>query len=118
MKRLIQILSISLLSVCCIEVYAQQSWALAVLDKGNDKPIIMEYHSVAETVENGMEYYRIFDDRYRFRNEAYNPVKLQYGYRWADKQMYVYDFESHKETLAFDFNFRVSNLMYPFLCNK
>ena len=114
MKRLIQILSISLLSVCCIEVYAQQSWALAVLDKGNDKPIIMEYHSVAETVENGMEYYRIFDDRYRFRNEAYNPVKLQYGYRWADKQMFVYDFERQKETLAFDFNLAVGDYFTTF----
>ena len=95
-------------------MYAQQKWALAVWEKGMDKPTIMEYHSVAETVENGMEYYRIFDDSNRFRNEAYNPVKLQYGYRWTDKQMFVYDFERQKETLAFDFNLAVGDYFTTF----
>ena len=103
------IVYIILLSAGISPMYAQQNWALAVWKKGNDKPTIMEYHSVAETAENGIEYYRIFDDSFRFRHEAYNPVKLQYGYRWADKQMFVYDFESHKETLAFDFNLAVDD---------
>lgn len=93
-----------LLSLISFEMNAQHHWAMAVLEKGKDKPVIMEYHSVAETAENGKEYHRIFDDGYRFRNETYNPVKLQYGYRWADRQMYIYDFENAKETLAFDFN--------------
>ena len=109
MKRLIQILSIVLLSASSIEMNAQQNWALAVWEKGKDKPAIKEYHSVIETAENGMEYFHIFDDSYRFRNEAYNPVELQYGYRWADKQLFVYDFDSHKETLAFDFNLAVDD---------
>ena len=90
-------------------MYAQQNWALTVWKKGKEKPTILEFHSVAETVESAMEYYRIFDDSYRFRNGAYNPVKLQYGYRWADKRMFVYDFESKKETLAFDFNLAVGD---------
>ncbi len=93
-----------LLSLSSFELNAQHYWAIAVLEEGEEKPTIMEYHSVAETAENGMEYYRIFDNSYRFRKETYNPVKLQYGYRWADKQMYIYDFENDKETLAFDFN--------------
>ena len=83
---------------------AQQDWALAVWERGNEKPAVMEYHSVAETAGNGIEYYRIYDDGYIFRHEAYNPVKLQYGYRWADNSLYVYDFENRKETLAFDFS--------------
>lgn len=103
------IVLVILLSAWLSPMYAQQNWALAVWEKGEDKPTIMEYHSAAETVENGIEYYRIFDDSYRFRNEAYNPVKLQYGYRWADNQMFVYDFESKKEILAFDFNLAVGD---------
>ena len=103
------IVYVILLSAGLSPMYAQQNWALAVWEKGNDKPTIMEYHSVVETVEDGMEYYRIFDDSYRFRNEAYNPVKLQYGYRWGDKQLFVYDFESQQETLAFDFNLAIGD---------
>ena len=93
-----------LLSLSSFELNAQHHWALAILQKGKEKPTIMEYHSVIETAENGIEYHRIFDDGYRFRNETYNPIKLQYGYRWADKQMYIYDYNNHKESLAFDFN--------------
>lgn len=93
-----------LLSLSSFELYAQHHWAIAVLENGKEKPTIMEYHSVTEKAKNGIEYHRIFDDGYRFRNEAYNPIKLQYGYRWADKQMYIYDFENNEETLAFDFN--------------
>lgn len=108
-KHFIIIVYVILLSAGLSPMYAQQYWSLAVWEKGNDKPTIMEYHSVAETAENSVEYYRIFDDSYRFRNEANNPVKLRYGYRWADKRMFVYDFESHKETLAFDFNLSVGD---------
>ncbi len=77
---------------------------MAVIENGQEKPTIMEYHSIIETAENGIEYHRIFDDSYLFRKEAYNPVKLQYGYRWADKQMFIYDYDNQKETLAFDLN--------------
>ncbi len=84
---------------------AQQYWAMAVLEKGKESPTILEYHSYVETLENGTEYYRIYD--HSFRNGQYNHVKLQYGYRLADKQILVYDFESQEETLAFDFNLAV-----------
>jgi hypothetical protein len=96
-----------LLSLSSFELHAQHHWAIAVLEKGKEKPTIMEYHSVAETAENGIEYHRIFDDSYIFRREDYNPVELQYGYRWANKQMYIYNFENNEETLAFDFNLNV-----------
>ena len=84
-----------------------QNWAMAVLEKGKESPTILEYVSSVETVENGTEYYRIYDHSFLFRNEQYNPVKLQYGYRLADKQIFVYDFESQEETLAIDFNLAV-----------
>ena len=66
-----------LLSLSSFELYAQHHWAIAVLENGKEKPTIMEYHSVTEKAKNGIEYHRIFDDGYRFRNEAYNPIKLQ-----------------------------------------
>lgn len=103
-----------LLSLSSFELNAQHHWAMAIWEKGKEKPTIMEYHSVTETTENGMEYHRIIDDGYRIRGEAYNPVRLQYGYRWADKQMYIYDFENSHETLAFDFNLTVGDRFTTF----
>ena len=94
-----------LLSAGFSRMYAQQYWAMAVLEKGKESPTILEYQSFVETLENGTEYYRIYD--HSFRNGQYNHVKLQYGYRLADKQIFVYDFESQEETLAFDFNLAV-----------
>ena len=84
-----------LLSAGFSRMYAQHCWAMAVLEKGKESPTILTYrcHNVAETAENGTEYYRING--------------LKYGYRLADKQIFVYDFESQEETLAFDFNLAV-----------
>ena len=104
MKRLFQILAVTLLSATSSELCAQHNWAMAFVEKGQDIPTVVEYHSAQETAENGIVYNRIFDDSYRIRGEAYNPVKLQYGYRWTNKKMFVYDFEKQEETLAFDFN--------------
>lgn len=104
MKRLFLLLAAALLSAASSELYAQHQWAVAFIEKGKDIPSVAVYHSVKETAENGMVYHRIFDDSYQIRGEAYNPVKLPYGYRWADKRMFVYDFRSNQETLAFDFN--------------
>ena len=98
-----------LLPFRCLEMQALQHWAMAVVENGKTMPVIIEYHSVAETAENGIEYQRIFDDSYLFRREPYNPIKLKYGYRWGDKQIFVYDFENQKETLAFDFNISVGD---------
>jgi len=93
-----------LLSASSVELCAQQSWAMAVIENGNEKPTLVEYFGFVETAENGIEYHRIYDYSYIFSFEGYNPVKLQYGYRLADKQIFIYDFETQEETLAFDFN--------------
>ena len=97
-----------LLSLSPIELNAQMVdhyWAMAVLERGSETPTLMQYHGEIETAENGIEYHRIVDDSYMCHyGEPYNPVKLQYGYRWVDKRMYIYDFDSQKETLAFDFS--------------
>lgn len=89
------------------DVYLWQKWAMAVMERGMDKPAIMEYWTEPEEGENGVVYLRISDYSYIHRSgEAgrYNPIRLQYGYRVADKKIYIYDFETEKETLAFDFN--------------
>ena len=96
-------------SLISLEMHALQYWAMVAIKNGKEKPTIREYHSVVESTENGVEYHRIFDDSYRFRHEAYNPVKLKYGYRWEDKKMYIYDFENQEKTLAFDFNLSIGN---------
>ena len=96
MKKTFQILVATLLSVVSSELYAQHHWAMAFAEKGQETPTIMEYHSTQETAENGIVYHRIFDDSFLIRGEAYNPVKLQYGYRWTDKKMFVYDFEKQE----------------------
>jgi hypothetical protein len=93
-----------------MELYAQEHinsynvWAMAVMEKGQEQPAILMYTSPVETAENGLEYHRIVDENWIIRNESYNPIKLQYGYRMADKKIFIYDFENKKETLAFDFN--------------
>jgi len=89
MKRLFQILAVTLLSATSSELCAQHNWAMVFVEKEQDIPTVVEYHSAQETAENGIVYNRIFDDSYRIRGEAYNPVKLQYGYRWTDCPMLV-----------------------------
>ena len=109
MKRLFLILVTILLSATSSELFAQHHWTMAFVEKGQDIPTVVEQHSALETAENGIVYHRIHDDSYRIRGEAYNPVRLQYGYRWTDKKMFVYDFEKQEETLAFDFNLSEGN---------
>ena len=60
----------------------------------------MEYLGSKEMAENGKEYFRVRDIT------GHHPTNLQYGYnyRWADKQIVIYDFDTQKETIAFDFN--------------
>lgn len=84
-----------------VNVNAQHAWAMAVIE--NERPVIVQYHGVPEKAENGVEYLRIYDDGFLFRREDANPIKLQYGYRIGDKRIYVYDYDSKKESLAFDF---------------
>lgn len=46
---------------------------MALMDNDREMPSVMEYHSVVETADNGIEYHRIFDDEFRLRKELYNP---------------------------------------------
>ena len=103
-----------LLSESSAELYAQQNWAMVMIENGNEKPTLVEYFGFVETAENGIEYHRIYDYSYIFSYEGYNPVKLQYGYRFAEKQIFIYDFETQKETLAFDFNLSAGNQFTTF----
>ena len=99
-----------LLSSFAIELCAQEYWALAVMEQGKEKPTIMEYLGSKEMAENGKEYFRVRDIT------GHHPTNLQYGYnyRWADKQIVIYDFNSQKETIAFDFNLTPGNRFTTF----
>ena len=99
-----------LLSSVAIELCAQRYWALAVMEQGKEKPTIMEYLGSKEMAENGKEYFRVRDIT------GHHPTNLQYGYnyRWADKQIVIYDFNSQKETIAFDFNLTPGNRFTTF----
>lgn len=112
MKKITFVIALLLLIV--LTANAQQQWALAVIKNGDDNPTIVEYHSIPEKGNDGTEYLRIYDDGFRFRGESYNPVRLQYGYRLSDKQIYIYDFDSQKETLAFDFNLSIGDQFTTF----
>lgn len=93
-----------LLSACGSFLHAQQSWVIAVVEDSEKEPVLKEYRGQAEKAENGLEYQRIFDHSYKYNNEPYNPEKQPYGFRWADKKLYVYDFDMQKETVAMDFS--------------
>lgn len=85
---------------------AQNSWAMAVIKRGQDKPLISEYRCLPEIGKNTKSYYRIYDANYITEKNHYYPLKLQYGYRLEDKHIYVYDFDSNEEHLAFDFTLK------------
>ena len=70
MKRLFQTLAVTLLSATSSELCAQHNWAMAFVEKEQDIPTVVEYHSAQETAENGIVYNRIFDDSYRIRGEV------------------------------------------------
>lgn len=93
---------------CIVNLRAQNGWAMAVLNK-NEEPAILIFKGRAETAENGKEYLRIFDDSYQFRKDLRERVKLPYGYRMADKKIYIYNFDSKQETVAMDFTLSVGD---------
>lgn len=77
---------------------AKNSWAMVTIEDGKDWPSFAEYHGWAEKGANGIEYLRIHD--YDGTSE---PVKLQYGYRMSEKKIFIYDYETNEERIAFDF---------------
>ena len=101
-----------LLSVIPLELSAKtayQFWAMVVMEDNSDSPTIIDYYSELEKAENNVDYFRIYDAGYIFRKDTYNPIQLPYGYRLADKKIYIYDYENHEETLAFDFSLDVGD---------
>ena len=89
--------------------FPDQFWTMAVTENGDESPVIRGYQGVHETVENDKDYYRIYEN-YQYslnHGKSEQTARLPYGYRQADKQIYIYDYENQKETLAFDFNLAV-----------
>ena len=92
-----------LLFASAITMQAQNSWAMATIEEGRIWPSFTMFRCTAEKGANGTDYYRIYDWGFFIRKEYYNPTMLQYGYRVADKQIFVYDYDKNEECLAFDF---------------
>ena len=91
--------------------FPDQFWTMAVAENGDESPVIRGYQGVHKTAENDKDYYRIYEN-YQYslnHGKSEQTVQLPYGYRLADKQIYIYDYEIQKETLAFDFNLAVGD---------
>jgi len=94
---------LAVLMASAVTMQAQNSWAMATIENGNNWPSFTEFHCEPEKGANGSDYHRIYDWSLRIRQEYHNPVKLQYGYRMSGKQIFIYDFDKDEERLAFDF---------------
>lgn len=93
----------ALFFVSAATMQAQHSWAMATIENGDNMPSFSKFQCLSEKGSNGVDYYRMYDWGFQIRQEYYNPVKLQYGYRMEDKRIFIYDFEKEEERLAFDF---------------
>ena len=89
-----------LLLTHCHTMQAESSWAMVTFEDGKDWPSVAEYHGWLEKGANGVDYLRIHD--YKSMGN-YNPIKLRYGYRMSDKKIFVYDYDTDEERVAFDF---------------
>ena len=96
-----------LLSIIPLEMSAKiayHHWAMAVMENNSASPDIIGYYSELETAENGNKYYHIYNEGSLLHHGIYyNPIQLPYGYKLTDRRIYIYDYENHEETLAFDF---------------
>ena len=91
--------------------FPDQFWTIAVTENNDETPIIRGYQGIHETAENNKDYYRIHEN-YQFSlnlGKSEHIVQLPYGYRLADKQIYLYDYDQKQEVLAFDFNLAVGD---------
>lgn len=103
------ILRVYALLLCLISshiIIAQHSWAIVTIKEGQRTPLVTEYHCYPENRDKGDAIQRIYSESSLTRSE---PVKSNYGYRLEDKHIYLYDFVSGKEHLAFDFTLSVGN---------
>lgn len=81
-------------------------WSMAVMQKGDTKPAFLMYCAAEDTVVNGVAYFSVDDYNYL---PGERPSKLPYGYRMADKKIYIYNFDSKQETVAMDFTLSVGD---------
>ena len=111
-KFTISMICAVLLSFISLELFAQSTipqsnyhrCAMAVMEDNSDSPDIIGYYSELETAENGNKYYHIYNEGSLLHHGIYyNPIPLPYGYKLTDRRIYIYDYENHEETLAFDF---------------
>ena len=101
---LLSFISLELSAQSTIQQSREHMWAMIVMENNSDSPDVIGYYSELETAENGNKYYHIYNEgSLSHRSVYYNPIQLPYGYRFADKKIYIYDYENQKETLAFDF---------------
>lgn len=82
------------------------AWAVVTMTDGMDMPQMYWYYGMREKAPNGTEYRRIYSCKIYEPTPGSGYVKLPYGYRLADKQIYIYNFETGEEKLGFDFNLK------------
>lgn len=87
-------------------VFGFHSWSMAVMQKGDKSPTFLTYTAEEDTTVNGFAYFCIVDNN---QIPGERPSQLPYGYRMANKKIYIYDFDSHEETVGFDFNLSVGD---------
>lgn len=91
-------------SVCSIA--DNHVWCMAVMQNGEKEPTFLQYAGIQDTIVNGIAYYTIYDDNIIV---DYCSMRLPYGYKMADKKIYIYNYENHKEAIGFDFNLSVGD---------
>lgn len=76
------------------------TWAFMVMEEGQKRPEVKVIVCKTEQAGNGSYYRRASDLLY---GDTGDPMQTQYGYRIADKKIFIYDFKQDEEHLAFDF---------------
>lgn len=91
------------------EEYGTFQWAMATIEEGKSMPTLTWYICAPQKGANGVKYQRIYDASCHIDHIYQAPKTLPYGFRLADKSIYIYDFDSKEERLAFDFTLSVGD---------
>lgn len=83
--------------------FIESTWAIGTVVDGQNKPIITMYKGFLEKGTNDAEYVRMHEVDWIVYCKYFNLIPLQYGYRMADRKIFIYDYANDKENLAFDF---------------
>ena len=89
--------------------YGTFQWAMATIEEGKSMPTLTWYICDPQKGANGVKYQRIYDASCHIDHIYQAPKTLPYGFRLADKSIYIYDFDSKEERLAFDFTLSVGD---------